>query len=568
MLIRGLLVATLLFGLAACNQGSLTPGNQLSQQPTLAASNSGTPISDPFPAESEIPTPVPDRLLTICLVNEPRSLFLYDALSTSEQSVLSAIYDGPIDIKNFMPQPVILQKMPSQADGDALFQAVQAMPGDLIMDSHGSLTNLAEGVSYKPKGCTEISCAQTYSGTDPVEMDQLILRYKLLPGLTWSDGSALTAADSVYSYEVARRLYPAAAPQQLNHVASYTALDDLTVEWKGIPGYIDSHYETKFFSPLPQHAWANIPVTDLPNSDISSRTPLGWGAYVIEDWVSGDHITLHRNPSYFRANEGLPYFDHLVYRFVADGAEALSAVLAGECDIADQSAGLDTQANNLIQLQNQKRLSLTFQSGYAWELLDFNIKPLDPAQPAYFASKEVRQAVALCIDRQALVEQLSDEHLTLADMYIPPEHPLYNLQIKTYSLNQSAADQLLTSAGWLDNDNAPTTPRIAQGVDGIADGTVFSVQYLTADDAGHQAVAQAIKAGLTQCGIQVNVITQPAQEYLAAGPDGPVFGRKFDLAQYAWMSAVEPPCYLYLSNEIPGPYPDYAIGWGGVNAGG
>ncbi len=34
------------------------------------------------------------------------------------------------------------------------------------------------------------------------------------------------------------------------------------------------------------------------------------------------------------------------------------------------------------------------------------------------------------------------------------------------------------------------------------------------------------------------------------------------------MTAVEPPCSLYLTNEIPGPYPDYAIGWGGVNASG
>jgi peptide/nickel transport system substrate-binding protein len=58
------------------------------------------------------------------------------------------------------------------------------------------------------------------------------------------------------------------------------------------------------------------------------------------------------------------------------------------------------------------------------------------------------------------------------------------------------------------------------------------------------------------------------QEYLASGPDGPVFGRQFDLAQFAWMTAIEPPCSLYLTNEIPGPYPDYPKGWGGVNASG
>ena len=34
------------------------------------------------------------------------------------------------------------------------------------------------------------------------------------------------------------------------------------------------------------------------------------------------------------------------------------------------------------------------------------------------------------------------------------------------------------------------------------------------------------------------------------------------------MTALEPPCYLYLTNEIPGPYPEYPKGWGGANASG
>ena len=154
-------------------------------------------------------------MLTICLVNEPRSLFLYDAVSTSEQSVLAAIYDGPIDIKDFTPSARHLRKNASLADGDALLQPVQVGTGDLIVDAQGNLTNLGEGVLYRPSGCTELACAQTYSGTDPVQMDQLIVRFKLLPGLLWSDGTPLTAADSVYSYEVAHSLYPSALPDQV-----------------------------------------------------------------------------------------------------------------------------------------------------------------------------------------------------------------------------------------------------------------------------------------------------------------------------------------------------------------
>jgi peptide/nickel transport system substrate-binding protein len=564
MYLKNLAVTVLLLGLAACNLGE-TNADSLPVAPTTPATF--TPFA-PQATETPIPTPLPARLLTICLYHEPRSLFLYDAVSTSEQSVLAAIYDGPIDIKNYTAQPVILEKMPSLSDGGAVLQAVEVGMGDLIVDGNGNLANLGEGVLYHPSGCTEQACAQIYSGTDPVQMDQLIFHFKLLPDLMWSDGTPLNASDSVYSYEVAKSLYPSALPEQVKHTASYKALDDLTVEWQGVPGFMDGQYQTKFFSPLPQHAWASIPVAELPVNEVSSRIPLGWGAYVIEDWVTGDHISLAANPLYFRAEEGLPYFDNLVYRFVADSSEAQSALQAGECDLVEQAAGLEPQTAALLQLQEEGRLLLAFQSNNAWDLLQFNLNPLSAERPAFFASREVRQAVAMCVDRQALVEQLSAGQMQVADLYVPPGHPLYNLQAVQYHFDPQAASDLLAEAGWLDTDNDPSTPRIAQGVQGIADGTLFTVQYLVADDAERQSAAKMVQVDLQGCGIQVEIISQPVEEYLAPGPDGPVFGRQFDLAQFAWMAAVEPPCSLYLTNEIPGPYPDYPKGWGGVNASG
>ena len=563
-----LMIVPLLIGLAACNQGRLSPVNPPTQQTTQAGVISPSLTSLPSQGVTAISTLQPARLLTICLVNEPRSLFLYDAVSTSEQSVLAAIYDGPIDIKNFTANPVILEKMPSLADGDALLQSVQVGTGDLIINAQGKLTNLEDGVLYRPSGCTELECAQAYSGTDPVEMDQLVVRFKLLPGLQWSDGTSLTAADSVYSYEVIRSLYPSALPERVSRTASYIALDDLTLEWVGVPGFMDGLYQTKFFAPLPQHAWASIPVGELSSREISSRTPLGWGAYVIDDWVTGDHISLHANPLYFRASEGLPYFNNLVYRFVSDDSEALSAVLAGECDLVDQTAGLEAQTGSLLQLHDEGSISLVFQNAFAWELLEFDITPLSADRPSYFASREVRQAVAMCIDRQALVERLSGGQMQVADLYVPSAHPLFNSEARRYSFDPQSASDLLTAVGWLDVDNDPSTPRTARGVERIADGTVLRLQYLTSDDAEHLTAAQMIQADLKLCGIQADIVPQPEQQYLASGPDGPVFGRQFDLAQFAWMTAVDPPCSLYLTNEIPGPYPDYSIGWGGVNASG
>lgn len=564
MHLKNLAIAILLLSLAACSRG----GSQPISTPLQGAGPTAVNSTQSRVIETPTPTIMPTRLLSICLIREPRSLFLYNALSASEQSVLAAIYDGPIDVKKYTPKPVILVDIPSLDGGSALLAPVPVSLGDLIVDAQGNLANLEEGVVYRPSGCNEQACNQVFTGTESVQIDQLVLNFKLLPGLQWSDGKPLTSADSVYSYEVARGLYPSALPDLVNRTASYTSLDEQTVEWVGIPGYVDGLYQTKFFSPLPQHAWSGIPVGELPGAEASSRKPLGWGAYVIDEWIAGDHITLHANPLYFRAGEGLPYFDDLVFRFVADSREAQSAILAGECDLVDQAQGQDADTASWFDLRDEGSVSLVFQTATAWDVLEFGVDPLAEDRPPYFASAQVRQAVAMCIDRQALVAQLSGGQMQVADLYVHPLHPLYNPQARQYVFDPAAAADLLNTSGWVDHDNAPSTPRTAQGVAGIADGTPFVVQYLVPNDEEHQQVARLVQANLEQCGIQADIAALPVEQFLAAGPDGPIFGRQFDLAQFAWMGSVEPPCSLYLTSEISGQYPDSPKGWGGVNASG
>ncbi len=564
--LNNLLAVILLVGLAGC---TYTPPSSTISIPlpsaTLTPSAAGQTDN---PSHLATPSPTPARLLTICLGREPASLFYYDATSVAAQDVLAAVYDGPVDIRNYVPQPVILEKLPSLADGDAIIKPVEASRGDLIVDSSGDLVSLDSGVTYRPSGCTEAACAQTYPGDGAVEMDQLVLRFKLLPGLQWSDGASLTSSDSVYAYALARSLLTADQSSVASRTEAYTALDESGVEWVGVPGYQDGLYQTKFFTPLPQHAWNTYTAEQLRTQDISARTPIGWGPYIIDDWVAGDHISLHKNPFYFRAAEGFPRFDNLVFRFVLNASDALDALLAGECDLVDRTVAFAPQSSRLGELQQAGKVEVVYQNDAGWEQLAFGISPLDSQRPSFFVSREVRQAVALCIDREALVANQPEGDQSLLDSYTSPSNPLYNPQVQHYGFDTSKAIALLEAAGWLDPDNNPQTPRVAQGVQGVADGTSFAVDYLVSPDAREQADAKVIQNSLQACGIGTRIITQDAQEYLAPGPDGKVFGRAFDLAQFAWESALEPPCYLYMTDQIPGPYPDYPKGWGGANASG
>ena len=508
------------------------------------------------------------RLLTICMADEPTSLFLYADGSVAARGIRQAIYDGPVDVREFNYVPVILEDVPDPENGDASFESVSVSAGELIVDSSGNLVNLGEGVVYYPAGCQDQACAQAYTGQEPVEIDQFVVRFRIQPQIQWSDGEPLTAEDSVYSYEIAGSLYPRMRPDLIARTQSYQALDGNTVEWRGVPGYRRSDYSTYFFSPLPRHAWGGLSVEELFVADIANRTPIGWGAYVIDEWTVGDHITLSRNPNYFRAQEGLPAFDQLVFRFIADRDQALEALLAGECDYLDETFSLETEQARMLELRDTGRLSLLIETGTAWEQLSFGIASLHAQEANIFQVKETRQAIAKCVDRQRMVQETSLGLSLAPDSYVHPAHPLANPNVRRYSFDPEAASELLEDIGWLDEDGDAGTPRVASGVPGVEDGTSLVLSFLTTDEPQKVGVAQIVKEGLAECGIVLEVVSMPWDALLAPGPEGPVFGRNFILAQYGWISALQPLCSIYTTAEIPGPYPDYPKGWGGANASG
>jgi peptide/nickel transport system substrate-binding protein len=542
-------------------------GSQPTQAPQ-APTDTLAPTMSQNPTPTFTPPPPPPRVLSICMGQEPESLFLYGDSSLAARGVRQAIYDGPFDMLVFQLHPVILERVPSLENGAVAIESTAVGKGAMFVDPEGKLVTLDEGVSYYPPDCREAECAQSYTGEEPVEMDQMVVHFDLRPDVLWSDGVPVTAGDSAYSFQVADDLYPRARAELLDHTESYQALDDTVVEWRGLPGYRASNYATFFFTPLPQHAWSSISALDLLTQEVSARYPLGWGPYMIDDWTRGDHISLVKNPSYFRAQEGLPAFDRLVYRFVPNREEALNALLAGECDLLDETVPLESLSENLMALHDEGRIDFAYVSGSTWEHIDFGIRPYGEDAISLFQSREARQAVAMCIDRQAILDGLPLDRGPVLDDYVPPLHPLDNPDVRQYPYDPQEGAQLLNSLGWIDLDGDPATPRVAQGVPGVPDGTRFEVTLLALAQGDGERSAEIVQNSLAACGILVKVDLKDWQELFQSGPEGPIFGRHFDMAEFAWMGSIEPPCFLYTTQEIPGPYPEYSRGWGGANAAG
>jgi peptide/nickel transport system substrate-binding protein len=147
------------------------------------------------------------------------------------------------------------------------------------------------------------------------------------------------------------------------------------------------------------------------------------------------------------------------------------------------------------------------------------------------------------------------------DTYLPPNHPLFNPNARHWPYDPAAAAALLDQIGWLDPDGYPATPRVASGVTGVPDGTRLSFNYETTTAVLRQQVTQILAQNLAGCGIEVTLSYHPSSEWFATGPDARLYGRLFDLGEFAWLTSVTPPCDLYLSTQLP----TADNGWSGQN---
>jgi peptide/nickel transport system substrate-binding protein len=502
------------------------------------------------------PTSEPDgpRTLTICSDWAPDTLFIHGTLTNAAGKIWSMIYDGPIDENSFGYQPVILEKLPNLADGDAIITPVVVGKGDTVVDAGGVMVTLdpaaEQPLMLVPAGGGE---AVAYQGGE-FEMDQLSATFQLLPNLTWSDGTPLTAADSVYNFNLLDDPNFGGLDWWL-HTSAYEALDERTLVWTGLPGFMDATYYLNFFSPLPEHVLSKYSPAELYTAEEAALTPLGWGPYRIEEHILGEQITLQKNPHYFRAKEGLPKFETLIIKYIPESSGALiSALLSGECDLATPG-----NIELMLKLEEAGLVSTIISETPFFEQITVVIQPdsyddgyqMGSDRPDFFSDVRTRQAIALCLDRQAAADLATFGRSEVLDTYIPHTHPLFNNQVPHYDYDPQAGIALLEQIGWMDHDDNPDTARVALGVHNIADGTPLEFSYRTTD--ARQNYSALLEQSMADCGIHAKLMVFPISSFFQGGPVGGNFYRDGELKQFAWWTGAQPPCDLYFASEVPGP---------------
>jgi len=531
------LLLSIFFLVSAC-----TP---TAEGPLQGVTPTATPAVAPTPTVSPTPGIVSAPELTICITNEPQSLYLYAPPEAGRDDLLAALYDGPIDNRDYTYQPVILTKLPSVADGDAAVNNVIVTEGDLVVDTLGRVITLTEGIQLVLINGT----TATYHTPSPVAVPQMSATFELKPNISWSDGAPLSSDDSLFSFEISQSP-DAFSPRRdlVERTASYRALDSVRVTWTGLPGYLDPLYFTNFWTPLPRHWYGALAPGAIGDSPEVNLHPLGWGPFVLQDWVTGDHLTFERNPHYFRAAEGLPYLDRVIYRIVPGPAALLADLQAGKCDLTPYSPKLDAIVDSLSNADAKGELRLQRVSGTTLEHLDFGITPTEGyvrnVGNDFFQEVRVRRAFAHCLDRDALIPGYYPAEIL--DSYLPVAHPLHGSpRDNPYPFDPARGRTLFAEAGWTDSDADGTLDK-----DGIALRLTLASGPI--GDLVREGLLQAIQSQLrTNCGIEIETRPLTRGELEGNWPDGLIFGRQFDLAEFGWEVGSLPPCELFTTAQIP-----------------
>ena len=99
-------------------------------------------------------------------------------------------------------------------------------------------------------------------------------------------------------------------------------------------------------------------------------------------------------------------------------------------------------------------------------------------------------------------------------------------------------------------------------MDNVPTGTSLELDYITTTSIQRREASEILAASLRECDIGINLRYLPPEEFYAPAPEGILFGRNFDLAQFAMgTESIIPHCDWFSVASIPNADND----WVGTN---
>ncbi len=287
----------------------------------------------------------------------------------------------------------------------------------------------------------------------------------------FSTGKPVTAADVVFSYESmlakdSDSVYHKTFGEKYVRVE---ALGELQVRF---------HLRRPLATLMTDLDHGILSVRDADAAGRFGTRPVGAGPYRIAV-LDSSHALLETNRFYHLAKPLIPKVD---LRFVRDPAARILMLVGGSADLLQNAVRLDL----INDVASRDRVALESGPSQILTYLMFNNE--DPK----LSKKAVRQAIALGLDRQAVIAAKFTGRAVLATGLIPPNAPFYEPDVPRWGYDPARAKQLLDEAGFPDPDGDGPLPR-------------FSLTYKTSADDFRLSVSRVLAAQLAGIGIAVEV---------------------------------------------------------------
>lgn len=327
-------------------------------------------------------------------------------------------------------------------------------------------------------------------------IDEETWEFRLRQGVTFHDGTPLTADDVAFTFERAPDVpnSPGSFAAYLKLVESVEIVDDHTLRIK-TPGPAPELLSDLANILIISRAHGEDATTDDYNS---GRAVIGTGPYKFVRWSQGDQVVYERNPDYW--GEAEPW-EEVVFRVIPNGAARVAALLAGDVDLIS-----DIPTQDVEQLRGAGNVSVW--SGPSSRIVFIALNTSEEALATGdivapdgsrldenpLADPRVREALRLAIDLDIIRDRVNSGEAVTAGQYVSEGVFGYIPDVGPWSADLDRARALIEESGW---------------------GGRFKLTLTTSSDRINNSVrmVQVIAQAWTRIGVETEVETMPFQVF-------------------------------------------------------
>ena len=298
--------------------------------------------------------------------------------------------------------------------------------------------------------------------------DHLTYVFTLRPGVTFHSGREVTADDVVFAFQRALDTGDKGRGKaELRDVASFTATGprEFTVQMK---------QPSAVFMTSCGH-WA-LPILNKDTVADIATAPDGTGPFTFGEWIPGDHASYNKNSAYWNTEALAGWPDEIVSQPIAEALTRIANLKAGQVDLAENVPS--QLVKELEQDPSVQLIRQPFTASY-W-CVNFNLR-----QPP-FDNLQVRQAVAMAIDKEAIHQNVFFGTGEVGCSLIPSTHWAYDPSIACPPRDVEAAKKLMADAGH-------------------ADGFTVSFKFGGNDPGIEAPLGEILKQNLAEIGIELDL---------------------------------------------------------------